>query len=204
MIYLLRCVFNNIEPSKDIINKINIEQLYQVAQRHSLSAIVAYALENVDIDNKSFQEAKNKAIRKSIILDIEREKVLAELEKSQIWYMPLKGSILKNYYPKIGMRQMADIDILFDAARVDDVKTIMEEQGFSCERFGGSNVDIYFKQPVCNFEMHNSLFLLSQGESLYGYYKNIKNKLLKDANNKYSKLFLHNKSISFPFISVIL
>src|SRR5574344_270797 len=67
-----------------------------------------------EIENK-FKDSKNKGIRKIILLDTERTQIFNFMEKNQIWYMPLKGIILKNMYPKLGMRQMSDNDILFDA-----------------------------------------------------------------------------------------
>ena len=39
--------------------------------------------------------------------------------------MPLKGSVIKDLYPRMGMRQMSDNDILFDAERTKDVRTII-------------------------------------------------------------------------------
>lgn len=185
LIYLIRCVLNDKVPAQEKLDKMNLSQLFEVAQRHTLTAICAYALESAGIYDKAFTETKNKAIRKNIILDAEREKVFAEFEKAGIWYMPLKGSILKDYYPKIGMRQMADNDVLFDPSKIDSVRIIMEDLGFNVEHFGYSNHDVYFKPPVCNFEMHNELFLPRYGETIYEYYSNIKDKLIKDRVNNY-------------------
>ena len=160
-----------------------------VAKMHSLAAIAAYALESAEIHNKAFEEAKNKAIRKNIILDVERESVLNELEKAGIWYMPLKGAVLKDMYPQIGMREMADNDILFDANRSQAVKAIMEALGFTTEHFGRSNHDVYQKPPVCNSEMHNALFSYTGGEKLIEYYSDVKNRLEKDRGNRYGYHF---------------
>ncbi len=40
-------------------------------------------------------QVKKKSIRKNCLLDIERTSILADMEQHGIWYMPLKGSILK-------------------------------------------------------------------------------------------------------------
>ena len=180
LIYLIRCVLHNRIPAKEKLDKMNLSGVLAVAKMHSLAAIAAYALESAGIYNNAFAKAKYKAIRKNIILDVERESVLNELEKSGIWYMPLKGSVLKDMYPQIGMREMADNDILFDASGSSQVKAIMESLGFTTEHFGGSNHDVYHKPPVCNFEMHNALFSQSGGEKLFAYYADVKNRLIKD------------------------
>ena len=189
LIYLIRCLLHNRIPVKEKLDKMNLSQLYNVASAHSLTAIIAYALESAGIYDMDFEEAKNKSIRKNIILDAERKKVLEELEKAGVWYMPLKGSIIKDYYPKIGMRQMADSDVLCDETKMDKVKDIMLSCRFETVLYGKSHQDIYHKPPVCNFEMHSRLFEPRHQSSLYKYYNGIKNKLLKDDNNKFGYHF---------------
>ena len=189
LIYLIRCVLHDKIPTKEKLEKMDLSQLYQVAQAHSLTAIASYALESAGVFDKAFTEAKNKAIRKNIVLDVEREKILSELEKANIWYMPLKGIILKDYYPQIGMRQMADNDILFDSSRRYDIKSIMEASGFTTKSFEKGNHDIYQREPVLNFEMHVSLFSDVVKSKLYKYYDNIKNKLIKEDNKDYKFKF---------------
>lgn len=46
MIYLIRCVLHDQIPQKEKLDKIDLSKLYEVAEKHSLSAITAYALES--------------------------------------------------------------------------------------------------------------------------------------------------------------
>ena len=185
LMYLIRCVLNDRIPAKEKLDKMNLSGIFAVAKAHSLTAIAAYALESAGIYNKEFEEEKNKAIRKEIILDAERERVLAELEKASIWYMPLKGIVIKDLYPLIGMRQMADQDILFDKKSSEKVRHIMKNLGFSTKLYDGSNHDIYHKPPVCNFEMHTELFPKTFDMNLFDYFSGIKNRLVKDKSKYY-------------------
>ena len=178
LMYLIRCVLNNKVPAKEKLDKMDLSGVFAVAKAHSLTAIAAYALESAGIYDKDFEEEKNKAIRKTIILD-------AELEKACIWYMPLKGILIKDLYPQIGMRQMADNDIIFDNNRSDDVRIIMQSLGFQTESFDSGNHDVYYKPPVCNFEMHTELFGDWHQEELYTYFSNIFQKVIKDNENGY-------------------
>ena len=100
------------------------------------------------------------------------------LEDAHIWYMPLKGALLKEMYPKYGMREFSDHDILFDESRAGDVKAIMEKLGFSSKSFGYGNNDAYKKAPCLYFEMHRALFDFRHDEKLYKYYKNVEKRLL--------------------------
>ena len=103
--------------------------------------------------------------------------------------MPLKGSLLKDLYPKLGMRQMSDNDILCDSGRMKDIYDILTENGFRCVHFGKDNDDAYFKDPVYNFEMHRSLFREEHIGVLYDYFKDVKERLIKDDGNDFGYHF---------------
>ncbi len=189
MIYLTACAINGRKPKQERIEKLDLPKLFEVCQKHILTACTAYALESAGVKDNEFTQAKEKAIRKNIILDAERGKILRRLEAEKIWYMPLKGSILKDWYPKLGMRQMSDNDILCDGSQRAHIKDLMLEMGFTCAHFGKANDDSYYKPPVCNFEMHNELFTSSHIGNLHGYFDNIKERLIKDDNNEYGYHF---------------
>ena len=187
VIYLAGCAVNGNIPEAGRVHAMNLENLYRAADRHSLTAITAMALESAGVHDRAFTQAKGKAIRKVAMFDTEREIVLRELEKAGIWYMPLKGSVLKTLYPKIGMRQMSDNDILYDVSRSADVRAIMESLGFTTVIYVQNNFshDQYNKEPVCNFEMHRALFAPISGKALYNYYLNVKERLIKDEGNAF-------------------
>ena len=189
LMYLIRCVLNNMVPAKEKLDKMNLSGVFAVAKAHSLTAIAAYALESAGIYDKDFEEEKNKAIRKEIILDAEREKVLAELEKAGIWYMPLKGIILKDLYPQISMRQMCDNDILFDNSKTEMLKQLMISLGFTMQHDDFGHDIVFTKPPLSNFEMHTALFGVGHNEVMNKYYDNIECRLIKDNTNRYGYHF---------------
>ena len=189
MIYLTDCALNGEVPDKESVNEMDLTALFEVCQKHILTACVAYALESAGIHDHNFTQAKEKAICKNILLDAERGNILKRLESEKIWYMPLKGALLKDWYPKLGMRQMSDNDILCDGNYRARIKDIMLDMGFSCEHYGKGNDDAYFKPPVCNFEMHNELFLEAHIGNLHDYYDDVKPRLIKDDGNEYGYHF---------------
>ena len=189
MIYFVSCAIKGETPEKDRLDRVNLKSLFEVCQKHILTACVAYSLESAGIQDHDFTQAKEKAIRKNILLDAERAKILKRLEAEKIWYMPLKGVILKDWYPKLGMRQMSDNDILCDGNYRARIKDIMLEIGFTCDHYGIGNDDAYFKKPVYNFEMHNELFHAASIGKLNEYYSDVKEKLIKDEGNAYGYHF---------------
>ena len=189
VIYLAGCVVNNRIPDQERVKKINPDHLYQASQKHMLTAIVDYALKSAGIHDEKFHQAWAKSVRKVAAMDIDKNLLLEEMEKEKIWYMPLKGIIIKDLYPSVGLRQMSDFDILFDKDYARKVRDIFLKLGFTNEIFGKGNHDVYFKQPVSNFEMHRALFGEEQEQNIYDYYRHIKSRLVKDEGNQYGYHF---------------
>ncbi len=188
-IYLCGCAVRGLLPDKCRVSKMNIVLLYRASYIHLLTGAVAYALESAGIYDRAFTQAKAKAMRKLGLMDAEMSALFERMEQEGIWYMPLKGVVLKDYYPSYGMRQMADHDILFDETKADKVKEILVGMGFAAEHFGTGNHDCYYKKPVCNFEMHRSLFGKGHDDKMQKYYANIKSRLIKDDGNEYGYHF---------------
>ena len=185
LIYLVSCAVNEKTPEREICEKIDLEQVYYLSSAHFLTSAVAFALEKVTVLPHPYDQAKKKAIRKLALFDIERAKLFAELEKNGIWYLPLKGILLKNDYPISAMREMSDNDILCDSSGMGKIKEIMERMGYSCDVFGTTNHDTYSKPPTLEFEIHRELFLQSDMPEIFEYFKNIREKLLPIAGTSF-------------------
>jgi hypothetical protein len=182
--WLAACAIRNETPDAARAAKLDLAALYQVADRHLLTGITAMALERAGVKDEAFTQARGKAIRKVAAFDVERAAVLDALEAAGIRYLPLKGCVLKELYPRIGMRQMSDNDILIDPVRAADAKPVMEGLGFVQED-SGSIHDHYFKPPVCNFELHKRLFGAGHAEALCSYYADIRDKLLPEPGRRF-------------------
>ena len=185
LIYLVSCAVNEKKPNTDICREMDLEAVYYLAQFHSLTSAAAFALEKVTELPRAFDQAKKKAIHKLSHFDIERIKLLAALEQKGVWYMPLKGILLKSFYPKAAMREMTDNDILFDPEKPDIVRAVMEELGYSCVMYDMYNHDVYEKPPTMEFEMHRTLFDLEKYPESAAYFDNIFDRLIKDSGNKF-------------------
>ena len=189
MIYLVACAVNSQVPDKDRVSAMDLDSLYKVCKRHTLRATVFTALKSAGTEHSDFFQAYNKAVRKNILFDSEREAITSEMEKQGIWYLPLKGAILKELYPQIGMREMSDNDILYDSSRQNDLKNIMLSRGYTAESVGDSYTDVYKKPPVLNMEMHRALFLFGHDEKLFRYYEDMSRLMKRDDDKQYGYHF---------------
>ena len=196
LIYLAACALHGQTPKQEIMAEMSLSAVYTLARRHSMQAITSVAVSSfvkaypecqlglADETLKKWCEEYSRSLRKTIMFDAERENILAELEKNGIWYLPLKGIILQELYPTLGMRQMADNDILFDRKYRQKLRTIMTGMGYKVETYNKGAHDVYVKPPFMNFEMHAYLYRESLNKCWADYYNNMKTRMLKDETNQ--------------------
>lgn len=189
MLYLCRCAVNNEVPGKERVEKINFENLYVMCKCHSLAAMACMALDVCGISQSNFVEAKEKSVRKNILLRVEQKRICEYMEKNGIKNMPLKGAFLNDLYPKLGMRQMSDIDLLYDKDFQKQMTEFMKQSGYTVENVGIDHHDEYTKLPVYNFELHRDLLSGASKKEFLDYYENIWDKLILDDGKKYSYHF---------------
>lgn len=114
MTQLCRSVLLKQKLKPEYLEQLDLDKLFGICKYYCLSAMVCMALEyNGITPGSKWIEAKAKAIRKNMLLDTERTHITAFLEKEHIWY----DAVLKDFYPKAGMWQMSDNDILFDESK---------------------------------------------------------------------------------------
>ena len=179
IVYLCGCAVHERTPDKEIVDSLDLPELYSLAVRHSLASIVGLVLQRADVHDPKFDMAVDSAYRKTIILEAEKDAVFSRLDQAGIWHMALKGTILRNWYPAFGMRESADCDILFDRTYEEQVRDIMQDLGYSVESYGRGHHDVYFKKPVTNMQMHVELFGTGFEERLNCYYANVKDRLVR-------------------------
>lgn len=190
MIYLAACGINRISPKKEYLQDADVQRLYQISASHQMDALIGNTLQKAEIAlPKEWEESIAKAIRKEILFDAERAQIFAFMEQNGIWYLPLKGIILKDYYPSVGMRQMSDNDILYDADFCEEMQKFMEERGYESSFIGQGHHDVYKKEPVFYFELHRLLYGEMHQEGWMEYYRNVKDRLILNANTSHGYHF---------------
>lgn len=162
--YLASCVFHNSIPDIDNFSSSDLRMLYELSKMHSTESLVYKALEKTTASRfepqlmAEWKTDRDRAVRNSILFDAERKKLIDFLEENKIWYVQLKGIIIKSLYPGVGLRQMADNDFLFDPEFRGKIRDYFVAEGYDIKSFGKGCHDSYVKKPVYNFEMHTYLF----------------------------------------------
>ena len=188
-IYLTACAVNNMPPDQEKLAGADLPALLNLAKRHSLTALIAYALKKTGTNNIKWEEAYLKAVRKSMLMDAECGSILCFLEENGIWHMPLKGTVIKELYPGMGLRERVDVDILFDPYFQETVRDSFISQGYEIKSYNKGNHDVYMKKPVSVFEMHTALFGKNHDNIWIDYYTDVKSRLVRDEGKQFAYHF---------------
>ncbi len=169
MIYCLACELAGVAP--ELSSDTSAEDVFRVGSEFGVGAMVASALLRAGLGSDSARTALNASVRRAILMDNERKSVSLALTSAGIRHAFLKGSVLKDMYRSVGLREMTDCDVLFDPSHRPSVREVMLSLGYTVASYGTGCHDVYIKQPLYNFEMHVALFSSIESETLSGYFE---------------------------------
>ena len=138
----------------------NLGNVHELARKHDLAHLVAYALEDVDISGSEMaaklKKIKMMAVYRFAKMDFELERICRILEEAEIPFIPLKGSVLRCSYPEPWMRTSCDIDVLVKPENLEKAVLLLEENGFQRKGKGHHDVSLYSTSGV-HVELHYDL-----------------------------------------------
>lgn len=187
--YLAACAVSGTPAEGGRVDRMDLDAVFALASAHRLSAVAAMALADAGRRDSRSGMIIARAERRAILFDHEWVGVRLALEAAGIRHMPLKGAVLKDLYPKLGMREFVDYDILIDPARAAEVRAIMEARGFDTESYGIEQHDVYVKAPIIRFEIHRVLFAEWGMARLYDYYRDVGGRLVADGRSGFGCRF---------------
>ena len=150
----------------------DLEQAYDAINKHNIAvmALEGAALCGVDKKLPVMQKLFVQAFA-AIARVEEQDRCAAELfaafEAAQIDFMPVKGALLRDLYPKREYRSMGDMDILIRTEQYDRVREVMEGLGYSA---GEEDDHAYvWRKGALMLELHKRL-IPSYHEDYYDYF----------------------------------
>lgn len=113
--------------------------LYKLAKKHDLAHLLADAFKINGIEIKNAETEKK--IKREKMLAIYRETRMGDVlnivrdifDKAGIEYAPLKGAVIRGYYPEPWMRTSCDIDVLVKEEDFDMALRLLTEGGFKTD-----------------------------------------------------------------------
>ena len=182
---LLRSALDDI-----LVSDIEIDESlwYQIATAHDVEHLVAFALKRNDLLKKdsSFSEKSIfKAVYRCEKLTFALNELSEALEEGQIPFIPLKGAVLREYYPEPWMRTSCDIDVLVHREDLERaIEHLTTTLGYE-EKWKGTHDVSLFTPGGIHIELHFDLIEENCANNAIGVLRNVwKNVSLRE-NCKY-------------------
>ena len=99
-----------------------LPELTALARHHDLTHLLALGLKNNGLADESSGALENEIFREVFRyeqLNYELKRIRETLEQAQVPFIPLKGAVLRDYYPEPWMRTSCDIDVLVHEEDLD-------------------------------------------------------------------------------------
>ena len=143
------------------VSKMHLKRMYNLADFHSLKYLYLKALEFNEIQIPlDLKYEMQKEIIKCTTQLAELDSIRESLNEASIDFLPLKGSIIRSYYPDPVYRSMCDLDILVKRHDIKKTGKCLKKLGY--EKFYHNEEaahDSYSKHPFMKVEIHRKLVL---------------------------------------------
>ena len=149
-------------------------EVYKLSKAHDVAHLVGDALnksgvfENLPADldeneraaiakvKEKFDEQIFTAVYRYENINYELEQICKTLEEAKIPFIPLKGSVIRKYYPEPWMRTSCDIDVLVHENDIEKAMSfLVKKSGAACETKGSHDVGLFLNSV--HIELHYSL-----------------------------------------------
>ena len=160
------CSFLHGEPvasNLKLLNEDALDKLLSFAKKHDLAHLMTEALEyngvlpeNSEI-KKQYIKERNLAVYRYEQMNYEFKEICGLLEVEKIPFIPLKGAIIRGFYPEPWMRTSCDIDILVRGEDIQKSADIIKEKlGYTRGNLGDHDISM-FAPSGGHLEMHYHL-----------------------------------------------
>ncbi len=182
------------------------EGVHALAARNSVEGMAYFGAKTYDdVPSdllKRWESEAQMTMFRRLRFDAEREVVFAALAEEGLSYLPMKGTVVANYYPRPEMRSMADNDFLYGFVEPADaggfcvcgatetereatvergvrtIERVMRGLGYTATSLRSGNHEAFEKEPIFNFEPHRRL--MSPSSPMAPYYENPWSRAVRD------------------------
>lgn len=157
-LHLLKCALKTEQPM-EAPKGIDFAEILKLSQRHDVENLTFLSIDQ--LENKpsdelyaQWQELYYKDQKRTLFQDMALEELIEAFTAKGIDCMPLKGSVIKNYYPNPDLRSMGDIDFLVREQNRQVVRDIMHSLGYQDDLLDDGNVDAFKREKLVYIEVH--------------------------------------------------
>ena len=159
--YLLQLIYSAVTETGQVLpTDVQLERFMAMIKAHQIGGLVYYGAVNCGVDTR--QPVMQELLRwtyQYILADHRQmqqlQKLMTTFDAKGIHYMPLKGMLLKSFFPQMHMRVMGDGDILIKMDQYDRIKTVMEQLGYEFQ--GETDHELIWQSTHLRLELHKRL-----------------------------------------------
>lgn len=188
---ILRSAIDSAELNDDEIQVYSRDMLphfLELSAKHDIANLLAFGLKQNALISKEDRDIEKyifKAVYRYERLKYEYVNLCAVLEKAQIPFLPLKGSVIRQYYPEPWMRTSCDIDILVCEEDCEKAKSVLIETcGYTYHEKGSHDISFFTSSNV-HVELHYDLVEDGKANDSSKVLKNIWSKVHRRDGMKY-------------------
>ncbi len=176
------------EEEKSIYLPNLLPDLLKISSKHDVEHLLVLGLKENGLISEDDEETEKyiyNAVYRYEQLKYEYKNLCAALERAQIPFMPLKGAIIREYYPQPWMRTSCDIDILVHR---DDLETAIDylskNLGYVEKERATHDVSLYSPSGV-HVELHFDLVEEGRANNAIGVLRSVWDNARLLENSKY-------------------
>ena len=151
------------ESARALATKEALAIVFKLAKMHDIAHLIADALHKgglTDVDEELYAQFKKQqqlAVYRYERMQYEYNQICEALERAQIAYLPLKGAVMREYYPEAWMRTSCDIDILVHPEHLGAAVSALKN-GLQYKEDGGYTHDVsLYSENGVHLELHHTL-----------------------------------------------
>lgn len=156
----------------ELSENFDFSEAAKLSRKHQIENIIYYGTVNCGIPTSNPYMRKLfdfvcAGLYRSEIQAVESARIFAAFEAEKIDYMPLKGTLLKELYPKSDMRCMSDVDVLIKVSQYPKIREIMTSLGYSEKT--ESDHELIWTSSSMLLELHKRI-VPSYNQDFYAYF----------------------------------
>lgn len=151
------------DTEKAVFSEEMLPQLLAISRKHDVAHLLAVGIDQNGLISEQLKKESKieyeilKAVYRYERLNAEYKRICNALEKAEISFLPLKGSVIRKDYPEAWMRTSCDIDILVRKSDVDKaISYLVENHQYVFDWKGPKDVSL-FSPSKQHIELHYSL-----------------------------------------------
>lgn len=154
------CGTNLTEDERNISSPDMLQDLLKISSKHDVVHLVVLGLKQNNLipqDKMDIEKYLLKSVYRYERIRYEYENLCAALEKAQIPFLPLKGSVIRQYYPEPWMRTSCDIDVLVHRDDLENAISFLSKNHNYVEKERATHDVSLFTQTGVHVELHFDL-----------------------------------------------